>query len=95
MTQMKENKVCEGQVTDFTSKLDTLTYREKSYPTREISGGQDDYVVSVEALQDELLDGIRSSDPFAFEIDESICYYCTEEQIRTLSDEELIKIIYG
>lgn len=95
MNQMKENKVCEGQVTDFTPELDTLTYREKSYPTRKISDTQDEYVVSVESLQNELLDGIRSSDPFAFEIDESICYYCTEEQIRTLSDEELIEIIYG
>lgn len=95
MNQMKENKVCERQVADFTSNLDTLTYREKSYTTRKISDGQDDYVVSVESLQDELLDGMRSSDPFAFEIDESICYYCTEEQIRTLGDEELIEIIYG
>lgn len=95
MNQMKENKVCEGQVTNFTSNQDTLTYREKSYPTRKISDGLNAYVVSVEALQNKLLDGIRSSDPFAFEIDESICYYCTEEQIRTLSDEELIKTIYG
>lgn len=95
MNQMKENKVCEGRVTDFTPELDTLTYREKNYPVRKISDGQGDYVVSVESLQNELLDGIRSSDPFAFEIDESICYYCTEEQIRTLGDEELIEIIYG
>lgn len=95
MNQIKENKVCEGQVTDFISNLDTLTYREKSYPTRKISDALDEYIISVEALQNELLDGIRSSDPFAFEIDESICYYCTEEQIRTLSDEELIEIIYG
>lgn len=95
MNQMKENKVRKEQVTDFTSKLDTLTYREKSYPTRKISVGQDEYVVSVESLQNELLDGIRNSDPFAFEIDESICYYCTEEQIRTLGDEELIEMIYG
>ena len=92
---MNENKICEEQVMDFTPKLDTLTYREKSYPTRKISDGQDEYVVSVESLQNELLDGIKSSDPFAFEIDESICYYCTEKQIRTLSDEELIEIIYG
>lgn len=95
MNQMKENKVCEGQVADFTSNLDTLTYREKSYPTRKISDKLEECVVSVEALQNELLDGIRSFDPFTFEIDESICYYCTEEQIRTLSDEELIKTIYG
>lgn len=95
MNQMKENKVYEGQVTDFTSKQDMLTYREKSYPTRKISDKLEEYVVSIEALQNELLDGIRSSDPFAFEIDESICYYCTEEQIRTLSDEELVEIIYG
>lgn len=94
MNQTEENKVSKEQVTDYTSKLDTLTYNEKSYLVRNISDRQDNYTISVEELERELLDGMKNSDPFAFEIDESICYYCTKEQIRTLSDEELIKIIY-
>lgn len=93
MTETKGNKVCEGQVTNLTPELGTLTYRGKKYPVRNISDGYENYTVSVEELEKELLDDIRSSDPFAFEQDESICYYCTEEQIRRLSDEELIDII--
>ena len=46
-------------------------------------------------LEQELLDGIKSLDPAAFELDESIACYCTEEEIRTLPDEELDEMIYG
>ena len=37
----------------------------------------------------------KSLDPAAFELDESIAYYCTEEEIRTLPDEELDEMIYS
>ena len=46
-------------------------------------------------LEQELLDGIKSLDPAAFELDESIACYCTEEEIRTLPDEELDEMIYS
>lgn len=95
MIEMEEMKIHEGQVMNPTVPvIDTLTYRERTYPVREISDGNDTYAVSVERLERELLDGMRSSDPSAFELDESICYYCTEDEIRTLTDEELIHIIY-
>ena len=74
--------------------ITTLVYREKSYPAREVQGKDGSYTVSVERLEQELLDGIRSLDPAAFGLDESIAYYCTEEEIRTLPDEELDEMIY-
>lgn len=96
MIEVKETKVREKKVANPSDiQIDTLTYRERTYPVREISDGRDTYTVSIEKLEEELLDGIRSSDPFAFEIDEMIAYFCTEDQIRTLTDEQLIQIIYG
>ena len=37
----------------------------------------------------------KASTRQAFELDESIACYCTEEEIRTLPDEELDEMIYG
>ena len=90
---MKENKVSEGQVADLDVQLDTVTYRGRTYPVREVSDERDSYAISVVELETELLDGMRSSDPFAFELDESIYFYCTKEEIRTLSDEEILAMV--
>ena len=45
-----------------------LVYREMSYPAREVQGKDGNYLVSVERLEQELLDGIRSLDPAAFDL---------------------------
>lgn len=96
MAEVRNMKVHEEQVMNPpTYVIDTLTYRERTYPVREISDGYDTYTISVERLQEALLDGIRSFDPTAFDIDKDICYFCTENEIRTLTDEQFIKIIYG
>ena len=91
MNKKTENKGQQG--TNLV--IGTLVYRERSYPVREVQGEDGNYTVSVESLGQELTDGIRSLDPTAFELDESIAYYCTEEEIRTLTDEELDEMIYG
>lgn len=96
MMKVKETKAREKEAANLSDiQIDTLTYRERTYPVRKISDGRDTYTVSVEKLEEELLDGMRSSDPYAFEIDEMIAYFCTEDEIRTLTDEQLIQIIYG
>ena len=96
MIVVKEMKIQEvKEMNPVTPVIDTLTYRERNYPVREISDERDTYKVSIERLNFDLLDGIRGLDPTAFEIDESICYFCTEEEIRTLTDEQLIELIYG
>ncbi|WP_455672763.1 hypothetical protein [Phocaeicola sp.] len=93
MTETKENKASEGLVADLKVKLDTISYRGKTYPTREVSNGLGSYTVSVIELNEELLDGMRSSDPFAFEIDERIYFFCTWDEIRTLSDEKILAMV--
>lgn len=96
MIEVKEMKIHEvPTMNPGTLVIDTLSYRERNYPVREISDGRDTYKVSVERLNLDLLDGIRGLDPTAFEIDESICYFCTENEIRTMTDEQLIELIYG
>ena len=62
-----------------------LVYRERSYPAREVQGRDGSYTVAADSLVPELLDGIRSLDPAAFELD---------EEIQKLADEELVEIIY-
>ena len=94
MNKMTVTKVRTGQK-NTNPAITTLVYREKSYPAREVQGKDGNYTVSVERLEQELLDGIKSLDPAAFELDESIAYYCTEEEIRTLPDEELDEMIYS
>lgn len=77
-------------------EIGTLIYEERSYPVREITEDNGNvFRVSVEKLEDELLDGIRNCNGEAIELDESICYYCTEEQIKGMSDAEIIEMIYG
>lgn len=41
-------------------EMTMLVYREMSYPAREVQGKDGNYLVSVERLEQELLDGIRS-----------------------------------
>lgn len=94
MNKMTVTKVRTGQE-NTNPAITILVYREKSYPAREVQGKDGNYTVSVERLEQELLDGIKSLDPAAFELDESIAYYCTEEEIRTLPDEELDEMIYS
>ena len=62
-----------------------LVYRERSYPAREVQGRDGSYTVAADSLVPELLDGIRSLDPAAFELD---------EEIQKLADEKLVEIIY-
>ena len=93
MIETKENKVSEGQVADLDVQIDTVTYHERTYPVREVSDENDSYTISTLELETELLNGMQNSDPFAFELDESIYFYCTEEQIRTLSDEEILEMV--
>ena len=72
-----------------------LVYRERSYPARKVQGRDGSYTVAADSLVPELLDGIRSLDPAAFDLDEEIAYYCSDEEIRLLTDDELEEMIYG
>lgn len=84
MNRETTSKVHKGQQ-GANPKMRMLVYRERSYPAREVQGRDGSYTVAADSLVPELLDGIRSLDPAAFELD---------EEIQKLADEELVEIIY-
>ena len=94
MNNKTKSKVHKGQQ-GTSSIMRMLVYRGRSYLAREVQGRDGYYTVVVDSLVPELLDGFGCLDPAAFELDESIAYYCTEEEIRTLPDEELDEMIYS
>lgn len=84
MNRETTSKVHKGQQ-GANPKMRMLVYRERSYPARKVQGRDGSYTVAADSLVPELLDGIRSLDPAAFELD---------EEIQKLADEELVEIIY-
>lgn len=73
--------------------LETIEYKKDSYPLRQIKDTYGFYIISVPELKKALLRGIDQADAEAEEIHESICHYCTEEDLKYLTDEEMIEII--
>ena len=71
MNKMTVTKVRTGQE-NTNPAITTLVYREKSYPAREVQGKDGSYTVSVERLEQELLDGIKSRTLPDEELDEMI-----------------------
>lgn len=63
-----------------------------AYPVREIDTERQTFRVSVESLRDELINDMRNGIYEAMEACEEIDGYCTDEELRTLSDEYLYKM---
>lgn len=76
-------------------EIGTIFYKGKAYPSCEITTGMETYTISVEELEHELEDDMRNLLGEAVGQDENICYYCTNEELCTLTDREMDKIIYG
>ena len=76
-------------------EIGTIFYKGKAYPSRKITTGMETYTISVEELGHELEDDMRNLLGEAVGQDENICYYCTNEELCTLTDREMDKIIYG
>lgn len=85
----------ELEETDEVIRIGTIFYKGKAYPSREITTGTETYTVAVEALGHELEDDMRGLQAEAFEMDEAICYYCTDEELCTLTDRQIEETIYG
>lgn len=62
------------------------------YPVRDIQAGNDIFRVSVESLRNELINDMRNGIYEAMEASEKIDGYCTDEELCTLSDDELYKM---
>lgn len=76
-------------------EIGTIFYKGKAYPSREITPCMETYMISVEELEHELENDMRNLLGEAVKQDENIRYYCTNEELCTLTDREMDKIIYG
>lgn len=70
-----------------------MEYKNHPYPVRKIKDPYGFYIISTPELENALREGEQQGDAEAAEIRESICHFCTEEEIGQLTDEELIKDI--
>lgn len=72
--------------------IDKTYWKGVVYPVREIQVGNDIFRVSVESLCDELVNDMRNGIYEAMEASEEIDGYCTDEELCTLTDDDLYKM---
>lgn len=68
-------------------------YKGDKYPVRKIRDAYGFYILSTLEFEKILREGERQGDTEAAEILESICRFCTEEDLNGLSDEEMVEDI--
>ena len=72
--------------------IDKTYWKGVAYPIREIQVGNDIFRVSVKSLYDELVNDMRNGIYEAMEANEEIDGYCTDEELCTLTDDDLYKM---
>lgn len=72
--------------------IDKTYWKGVAYPVREIQAGNDIFRVSVGRLRDELVNDMRNGIYEAMEASEEIDGYCTDEELCTLTDDDLYKM---
>ncbi len=72
--------------------IDKTYWKGVAYPVREIQADNGIFRVSVESLCDELVNDMRNGIYEAMEASEEIDGYCTEEELCTLTDDDLYKM---
>lgn len=72
--------------------IDKTYWKGVAYPIREIQVGNDIFRASVERLRDELVNDMRNGIYEAMEASEEIDGYCTDEELCTLTDDDLYKM---
>lgn len=99
MSKTRANNGMKENLSPTTESKDNLLigqiyWKGCAYPVREIDTGKHLFKVSVESLLDELINDMRNGIYEAMEACEEIDAYCTDEELRTLSDSELYKLYY-
>lgn len=70
-----------------------IIYDEKRFPLRTVEDNQGTYRVSTDKLEMALVEGARNLNGTAIELLDSICLFCSEQELKYLTDEELIETI--
>ncbi|GKH13624.1 DUF4313 domain-containing protein [Bacteroides uniformis] len=72
-----------------------FVYREERFPLRIIRNDHGKYLIATERLEKALEEGVRNLDATANELLESICLFCSGQELHSLTDTELIERING
>lgn len=72
-----------------------IIYREERFPLRTVQDDYGIYLVSTWKLEEALIEGVRNLDATANELLESICLFCSIQELRYLTDAELIETIHA
>lgn len=86
----KENQDC-MEVNTTAIIIDKTYWKGVPYPVREIQTNNGTFRVSLKSLCDELVNDMRNGIYEAMEASEEIDGYCTDEDLCTLTDDDLYK----
>ena len=71
-----------------------IVYRKERYPIRTIYDDEETFTVSTKELEESLIEGIGIQDTTAKKLLDGICLFCSIQELRYLTDAELIEKIY-
>lgn len=91
------NNATKGLLSQISGNMENIVigqihWKGYAYPVRKIDTERQTFRISVESLRDELINDMRNGIYEAMEACEEIDGYCTDEELRTLSDEDLYKM---
>ena len=72
-----------------------IIYQERRFPLRTVQDIHGIYLVSSKELEESLIEGVRNLDAAANEPLDGICLFCSTQELRYLTDAELIETIYA
>lgn len=72
-----------------------IIYQERRFPLRTVQDNHGIYLVSSKELEESLIEGVRKQDVAANELLDGICLFCSTQELRYLTDAELIETIYA
>ena len=72
---------------------ETQDYKGSKYPIRKIKDSYGFYIISTVEFEKALHEGEQQDDAETIEILESICHFCTKEDLDGLTDEEMMEDI--
>ena len=67
-----------------------LTYRDRQFPLRTVEDTHGIYLISTKELEEALLESVQEPDITANGLLDSISLFCPEQDLRHLTDKELI-----
>lgn len=77
------------------SMIEDIIYRDECFPMRTVQDNHGIYLVSNKELEEALIEGVRNLDATANELLEAVCMFCSTQELRYLTDAELIETIHA